>query len=115
MSDFVRRRLNDDAVPTILNPEIIVDVQQLGSVGDVQIPSSVSAIDIDSAGSSQVSIGGSPFGRKRQMNDDEITSKRQKLMLEHNYWSSRSPRYWMDKYRKCSDNYVKLNKKTKIN
>ena len=105
---LAQSRLNDDAVPTIqrvISQEVLNGpaVQLSGTTEEVWIPSSVVGMDVESA-SSQVSnsIGGSQFEKKRK-----------RLMLEHNYDSKRSPRYWMTKYRKCADKYVKLNRKFK--
>ena len=101
---MVQNRLKEDAVPTIQVPVFtrdVLDCQILGATEEVWIPASVVGMDVES-GSSQVSnsIGGSQLERKRK-----------RLILEHNYGSSKSPRYWMNKYRKFSDKYMKLNRK----
>ena len=101
---MVQSRLKEDAVPTIQVPVFtrdVLDCQILGATEEVWIPASVVGMDVES-GSSQVSnsIGGSQLERKRK-----------RLILEHNYGSSKSPRYWMNKYRKFSDKYMKLNRK----
>ena len=86
---------------------------------DFGIPTAVLGLDVDSGSSqvvdsvsSQLSASGSQIERKRfnKFSADDLKIKRQKLMINHNYWSTRSPRFWMRKYRKCADNYVKLNK-----
>ena len=94
---MVRNRLKEDAVPTISVKVCTRDILNSQNLA------SVVGMDVES-GSSQVSnsIEGSQFERKRK-----------RPILEHNYGSTKSPRYWMTKYRKCSDKYVKLKRKLK--